>query len=320
MPRQQTQSTAVQDSIVAVAHAKVNLHLGVGPLREDGYHDLVTVFQALSLSDELTLRPLQGRAARGEFVQSLEITSSDPRMSIGVPADHTNLAWKAAESLYAWHLDQGGAQLPPVELELHKGIPTAGGMAGGSADAAAALRAVSAYLPGDVDTPTLLALAAELGSDVPFTLLGETCLGTGRGENLVPMMSRGTYHWALAFAEEGLSTPRVFAKLDTLQRTPRLDTQALATALISGDPREVAKYLHNDLQAAALSIRPALRKTLEVGVAAGALKGIVSGSGPTCAFLCESEAQASEVVAELQLFGRAAYASGPDLGAYVKGM
>lgn len=306
MPREAMMPT--DSEIRAIAHAKVNLHLGVGPLRDDGYHDLVTVFQSLSLADELILRPAEGEG----FVTELKVVSDDPRMSIGVPADATNLAWRAAERAYAAHLERGGEELQSISLELVKGIPTAGGMAGGSADAAATLRAVNAYLPEPLDEDVLLNIAAELGSDVPFTLVGETCLGTGRGENLVPMMSRGTYHWALVFAEEGLSTPEVFAKLDTLDRTPHLDTDALATALLSGDPERVAKHLHNDLQAAALSLRPELCRILTIGENAGALKGIVSGSGPTCAFLCESAEHALDVAAE---FPRATTAHGPTPGA-----
>ena len=182
-------------------------------------------------------------------------------------------------------------------------------MAGGSADAAAALRLAERCYGGyygidSVGEPILDALGAALGSDVPFTLLGGTALGTGRGEQLTPMMARGTYHWALIASDRGLSTPQVFHKLDEMREKgrggePHMDTAAVSQALISGDPHRVAQHLHNDLQPAALSLRPDLRKTLEAGVAAGALAGIVSGSGPTCAFLCAGAEEAREVVSQV---------------------
>lgn len=296
-------------SVSAIAHAKVNLHLGVGPLREDGYHELVTVFQSLSLHDELTLTEVDGEGP---------VASLDAHGNPEVPEDDRNLAWRAVEKLSAWHRDNGGDALPAVAIDLLKGIPTAGGMAGGSADAAATLRAYNALLPVAAPEEVLWRIAAELGSDVPFTLVGETQLGTGRGENLTPMLSTGTYHWALAFAKEGLSTPAVFGKLDQMERTPHLDTAELAAALRSGDVHQVARLITNDMQAAALSLRPQLRRTIEAGERAGALRGIVSGSGPTCAFLCEDAETAVEVAGELGLYGKATTATGPARGAYVK--
>lgn len=296
-------------SVSAIAHAKVNLHLGVGPLREDGYHELVTVFQSLSLHDELTLTEVDGEGP---------VASLDAHDNPEVPEDDRNLAWRAVEKLSAWHRDNGGDALPAVAIDLLKGIPTAGGMAGGSADAAATLRAYNALLPVAAPEEVLWRIAAELGSDVPFTLVGETQLGTGRGENLTPMLSTGTYHWALAFAKEGLSTPAVFGKLDQMERTPHLDTAELAAALRSGDVHQVARLITNDMQAAALSLRPQLRRTIEAGERAGALRGIVSGSGPTCAFLCEDAETAAEVAGELGLYGKATTATGPARGAYVK--
>lgn len=296
-------------SVSAIAHAKVNLHLGVGPLREDGYHELVTVFQSLSLHDELTLTEVDGEGP---------VASLDAHGNPEVPEDDRNLAWRAVEKLSAWHRDNGGDALPAVAIDLLKGIPTAGGMAGGSADAAATLRAYNALLPVAAPEEALWRIAAELGSDVPFTLVGETQLGTGRGENLTPMLSTGTYHWALAFAKEGLSTPAVFGKLDQMERTPHLDTAELAAALRSGDVHQVARLITNDMQAAALSLRPQLRRTIEAGERAGALRGIVSGSGPTCAFLCEDAETAVEVAGELGLYGKATTATGPARGAYVK--
>lgn len=283
--------------IKALAHGKVNLHLGVGPLRDDGYHDLVTIFQSLSLHDVVTITET---AQPG--VQRLFCTTR------GVPVDENNLAWQAAERLLAG-TGRG------VEIHIEKGIPTAGGMAGGSADAAATLIAVNKLLEGKFSTEQLLEIAADLGSDVPFTLIGGTAEGTGRGEMLTPVLSRGQYHWVLVLSPEGLATPEVFNKLDQLERSPQLDTTALKQALLSGDPHHLAPLLHNDMQPVALSLRPDLRKTLMMGEQAAALAGIVSGSGPTCAFLCDSAEHAQDVAAELSLTHKVAVAHGPSQGA-----
>ncbi|SFW64349.1 4-(cytidine 5'-diphospho)-2-C-methyl-D-erythritol kinase [Amycolatopsis australiensis] len=291
--------------------AKVNLHLSVGDLREDGYHELVTVFQALSLTDEVTVAVTEepGLEIYGEGEGS-------------VPADGTNLAWRAAEALAA-HVGRGE---PKVRIVLRKGIPAAGGMAGGSADAAATLVGLASLWNLDITRDELAEIAAGLGSDVPFALYGGTALGTGRGEQLVPVLSRHTFHWVLAFDAEGLSTPKVFKELDRLRvdgNPPRIGSHTpVVEALASGDPRQLALLLGNDLQAAAVSLRPGLRRTLRAGVNAGALAGTVSGSGPTCAFLCEDAQTAVEVAAELSGAGvcrTVRVAHGPVPGARVVG-
>lgn len=277
----------------ARAHAKVNLHLGVGEARADGFHELATVFQSLDVHDRVSYRWGEGCA--------VEVTGNHAK---GVPATTENLAWRAVE-LVAQNL-----MLPAAgTLTMEKNIPAAGGMAGGSADAAAALLLANQALSSEfgreaLSMEKLYELAAELGSDVPFTLMGGTALGRGRGELLTPMLSRGRYIWAIITNVEGLSTPSVFHKLDELRAagrgsTPHLDTEAVGQALVGGNPSELAAVMHNDLQPAALSLRPDLRKILDTGEAAGALKGIVSGSGPTCAFLCEDEETAQEVVAQV---------------------
>lgn len=268
--------------------SKINLHLSVGGLREDGFHDLTTVFQALSLSDEVTVAVAEepGIEVHGEGEDA-------------VPTGANNLAWRAVEALAA-HV---GRAEPKVRVVLRKGIPVAGGMAGGSADAAATLVALTSLWKLDIGRDELAKVAAKLGSDVPFALYGGTALGTGRGEQLVPVLSRHTFHWVLAFDHRGLSTPRVFGELDRLRENgnpPRVGSHAPAVeALASGDPRQLALLLGNDLQAAAVSLRPGLRRTLRAGVNAGALAGTVSGSGPTCAFLCADAESALEVAAEL---------------------
>ncbi|WP_282785672.1 MULTISPECIES: 4-(cytidine 5'-diphospho)-2-C-methyl-D-erythritol kinase [unclassified Nocardia] len=300
--------SVVPGPVVVRAPSKVNLHLGVGDLRDDGYHDLTTVFQALSLSDDVRLAPAGSLAVKVTGEGAAE-----------VPTDRTNLVWKAAVRLA--HLD---GRAPLVEIAIDKGIPVAGGMAGGSADAAAALVGLNDLWELGLGREQLLDIAAELGSDVPFALHGGTALGRGRGEKLLPVLSRNSFHWVLALAKGGLSTPEVFRELDRLRAAgdpPRLDSpEALLQALASGDPHQLAPLLGNDLQAAALSLKPELRRTLRGGVAAGALAGIVSGSGPTCAFLCESEEAAVAVAAELSGAGvcrSVRTATGPVPGARV---
>ncbi len=213
---------------------------------------------------------------------------------------------------------------PDVAITIEKAIPVAGGMAGGSADAAAVLVAVNHLWEVGVPRRDLHALAAELGSDVPFALHGGTALGTGRGEELATVLARNTFHWVLAFGEEGLSTPKVFAEIDRLRENgepPRLgDTEPLLAALAAGDPAQLAPLLGNELQAAAISLDPRLRRTLRAGMDAGALAGIVSGSGPTCAFLCTSAGAAVDVGTELAGAGvcrTVRVASGPVQGARV---
>ncbi|MGW6427659.1 4-(cytidine 5'-diphospho)-2-C-methyl-D-erythritol kinase [Nocardia sp. NPDC055053] len=300
--------SVVPSPVVVRAPSKVNLHLGVGDLRPDGYHDLTTVFQALSLSDELELAPSASLSVRVSGESAAE-----------VPTDRTNLVWKAAVRLA--HL---AGRAPLVEIAIAKGIPVAGGMAGGSADAAATLVGLNELWDLGLGRDELTAVAAELGSDVPFALHGGTALGTGRGERLLPVLSRNSFHWVLALAKDGLSTPSVFRELDRLRAEgdpPRLgDPQKLMQALAAGDPHTLAPLLGNDLQAAALSLKPELRRTLRAGVGAGALAGLVSGSGPTCAFLCETEETAIAVAAELAGAGvcrSVRTASGPVPGARV---
>lgn len=313
--------------ISARAHAKINLHLGVGDLREDGYHDLVTVFQSLSLANTVTLDiTAEETVTSGSIVGALSVNGLD---AASVPRDAGNLAWQAVDKLVDHYRVQFGLEeAPRVYLSIHKGIPTAGGMAGGSADAAAALVATHALLSETypaLPMDTLLKLAAELGSDVPFTLRGGTMLGTGRGEQLTPMLSRGTYHWALIFFREGLSTPTVFGELDRLRAegvggSPSLHTGDLARALMTGDPGKLAGTLRNDLQLPAVTLRRDIARTLEAGKQAGALAAMVSGSGPTVAFLCDSQLQARDIIDDLLADGSAysgSTAHGPAKGAYI---
>jgi 4-diphosphocytidyl-2-C-methyl-D-erythritol kinase len=295
-------------SVTVRAPGKVNLYLGVGDRRDDGYHELTTVFHAVSLADEVTVRDADVLSLRtiGEGAGE-------------VPDDERNLAWRAAE-LMADHVGRA----PDVEIVIDKSIPVAGGMAGGSADAAAVLVAMNELWELGVPRRDLHTLAAQLGSDVPFALHGGTALGTGRGEQLTPVLARNTFDWVLALGAEGLSTAAVYAEIDRMRAAGaparQSDPEPLLTALSSGNPRQLAPLLGNDLQPAALSLQPGLRRTLRAGEEAGALAGIVSGSGPTCAFLCASADAAIAVASELAGAGvcrTIRVASGPVHGARV---
>jgi 4-diphosphocytidyl-2-C-methyl-D-erythritol kinase len=293
--------------------SKVNLHLAVGDVRKDGYHELSTVFQALSLTDEVTVAVTDepGVEVHGEGASE-------------VPTGPENLAWRAVREL-AGYIGRDADDVK-IRVVIRKGIPVAGGMAGGSADAAAALVGLAALWKLEIGRDELATVAATLGADVPFALHGGTALGTRRGEQLVPVLARHTYHWVLAFDQDGLSTPKVYAELDRLRAEgdpPRVGpVEPVLEALATGDPRQLALLLGNDLQAAAVSLRPGLRRTLRAGVSAGALAGIVSGSGPTCGFLCADADAALRVAAELAGAGvcrTVRVAHGPVPGARVTG-
>lgn len=286
--------------------AKINLALCVGPVREDGYHPLGTVFHAVSLFDDLTLTAAKPGEAKltvqGEWAEV-------------VPTDETNLAVKAIRLLERVY----GPQQSGVEMVIHKAIPVAGGMAGGSADGAAALLAGAVFWDLDIQPAELLELAAELGSDVPFSLMGGTAIGTGRGEKLTPLLTRGVYHWVLALADQGLSTPEVFAKFDEIGNVKGTEIPSeMLAALTAGDVHTLAATMRNDLQEAALDLRPELAETLEAGLKAGALASLVSGAGPTCAFLAASETDAIDLENKLLAAPQVAStrrATGPAQGA-----
>jgi 4-diphosphocytidyl-2-C-methyl-D-erythritol kinase len=269
--------------------AKVNLHLGVGPLRPDGYHELTTVYHAIAIYDEVTAR-------RGD---QLTLTMEGEGAGI-LPLDGANLVLRAARAL----AETTGVPAR-ARLHLRKQIPVAGGLAGGSADAAAALVACDALWGTGLSRDELAEVAARVGSDVPFLVHGGTALGTGRGEAVSPVLARPvTWHWVIAVAEVGLATPAVYAELDRLRaagdaQPPLGAPDELLGALRQRTPRVLAAALGNDLQAAALSLRPALVATLAAGQKAGALAGLVSGSGPTCLFLARDAGHASQLATEL---------------------
>jgi len=291
------------------APAKVNLHLGVGAPRDDGFHPLVTVYQAVGLYDDLTAREAddwQVGATVSDWI--------DPAV---VPLDGDNIVDRAADLLAAHHgIERSG------ELHIAKEIPVSGGMAGGSADAAAALVALDRLWGAGTSDEDLLALAARLGSDVPFALLGGTALGTGRGELVAPVADRGTWWWVVVPSAVGLSTPEVYRHFDKMfpdAPSAPVPADALLEAIASGDPWALADALHNDLEAPAIDLRPELGRLIETGEAAGALRGMVTGSGPTCVFLCGSADHARSLAAEMSGAGNAVVlaANGPVAGAHL---
>lgn len=291
--------------------AKINLQLAVGPRRADGYHDLVTVFHAVSLFDEVTV----------VLAEADEVTVTGEGAA-AVPSGGDNLALRAVTALRA---AAGGAGTGPVHVTIAKRIPVAAGLAGGSADAAAALVACNELWGTGLTQQELCEVAAEVGSDVAFAVLGGTAVGRGRGERLSPaLVPASQYHWVLAFADGHLSTPEVYATLDRLRgdqtiSPPDLDP-ALMGALRAGDPARVGRALSNDLQPAALALFPALRKTLAAGREFGALGALVSGSGPTCLFLARNARRALDLAVSLSGAGvcrSVLTASGPVPGATI---
>ncbi|WP_405390307.1 4-(cytidine 5'-diphospho)-2-C-methyl-D-erythritol kinase [Streptomyces sp. NBC_01102] len=275
-------------SVTVRVPAKVNAQLAVGAPRPDGFHDLANVFLAVGLYDEVTVTP----------ADELRVTCSGPDAA-QVPQDATNLAARAAIALAGRH-----GIAPDVHIHISKDIPVAGGMAGGSADGAAALLACDTLWSTGATRDELLAICAELGSDVPFSLVGGAALGVGRGEQLTTADVGGTFHWVFAVADGGLSTPAVYGEFDRLTAGTDVPEPAASAALLaalrSGDTTALAGALSNDLQPAALSLRPALADTLAAGTAAGALAALVSGSGPTTAFLV-ADAESARKVADALL-------------------
>jgi 4-diphosphocytidyl-2-C-methyl-D-erythritol kinase len=274
------------------APGKVNVYFKVGALQDDGYHDVASAYQAVSLYEDV----------RASHADDFSVSFSGPIDTSGLVTDGTNLAIKAARSLARKAGYRGG-----VHLEIEKHVPIAGGMGGGSADAAATLLACDALWGTDLSKEDLLHLGAKIGADVPFALMGGTAVGTGRGDQLSPALAKGTVEWVLAIAEFGMSTPAVYKELDRHRdrhaadispavTTPTVDLGVLQ-ALRAGDAAALAEAMHNDLQAAALHIAPGLAGVIELGEQNGALAGIVSGSGPTIAFLTAD----SDAALELQV-------------------
>ena len=300
-----------RNSVTVRVPAKVNLQLAVGPREADGFHNLVTVFQAISIYDDVTIT----KSAPGSGI-TISIIGDHTH---GVPADATNLAVKAAQLIaneYDFVID--------AHIEVNKSIPVAGGMAGGSADAAAVIVGVNDLYELEMSREEMHEFGSQLGSDVPFMISGGTAIGQGRGDQLTAALSRGTYHWVLALSTVGLSTPAVYQECDRLRAgldiaAPQT-SDALMQSLLAADSKAVGQALHNDLQSAACSLRPALTLVLDVGEEYGALGSIVSGSGPTVAFLVADEEQGLDLAVALTssgVVGSVARAYGPVHGAKV---
>ena len=291
----------VTRSVTATAPGKINVCLRVGPLRDDGYHDVATIYQAVSLVEEVTVAEAEGFTA----------SFSGPIDTSHLKVDESNLVIRAARAVAAAANYDGG-----VDIQVVKRLPIAGGMAGGSADAAATLVAVDALWQTNLGASRLNDIAATLGSDIPFALHGGTALGVGRGEILTPVLAKGVFHWVVVVNDGGLSTPEVFRQLDRHREAHSIDIETVAVdptvdaellqALRTGDAAALAEYLRNDLQAAALQLKPQLGQTLEFGETHGALAGIVSGSGPTIALLVEDEDAADHLVAAFTADGKRA--------------
>jgi 4-diphosphocytidyl-2-C-methyl-D-erythritol kinase len=300
--------------------AKINLQLAVGPLRPDGYHGLVTVFHAISLFDEVTVAP----APDGRSADTVTVSGEGAAQ---VPADADNLALRAVRALRAEQRRRGAPPGGAVAVSIAKRIPVAGGMAGGSADAAGALVGCNELWEAGFSQAELCAAGAGVGSDVAFAVVGGTAVGRGRGEQLTPALSApARYHWVVALADGHLSTPAVYGALDRLRDgqpvpEPELSSE-LMSALRAGDAGQLGAALANDLQAPAVSLFPGLRKTLSAGREFGALAALVSGSGPTCYFLARDEKHAADLAVSLSGAGvcrSVARAAGPVPGASVVG-
>lgn len=280
--------------VVTRVPGKVNLQLSVGPLGTDGFHEVTTVFQAISLFDDVTVT--EGKAGSGTTISVTGQTAN------GVPADASNLAIRAAQLMMKeFELSHD------LEIKLKKEIPVAGGMAGGSADAAGVIVGLDSLYELGLSRDEMEKIASQIGSDVPFSLSGGVAIGTGRGDQITTALAKGSYTWVLALSSQGLSTPAVYQECDRLREglsiaSPQV-SEPLMQALRAGDSKALGKSLLNDLQAAACSLRPALRLVLDVGIDYGALGGIVSGSGPTVAFLVSDEEHAMDLTVALSASG-----------------
>jgi 4-diphosphocytidyl-2-C-methyl-D-erythritol kinase len=297
--------------VIARVPAKVNLQLSVGPLGSDGYHEVITVFQAISLFDDVSV-------ATAPVGNGLTIDISG-QTSSGVPADSSNLAIRAADLMIKTY------DLPTdLVIKLKKEIPVAGGMAGGSADAAGVIVGLDSLFELGLSRDEMESVGSKIGSDVPFSICGGVAIGSGRGDQITPALAKGNYFWVLALSGQGLATPSVYQECDRLREglsitTPQV-SEPLMQALRAGDAKALGKSLSNDLQSAACSLRPALRLVLDVGVDYGALGGIVSGSGPTVAFLVSSDEHAMDLTVALSASGvvsSVVRATGPVPGARI---
>lgn len=303
-------SSHAPSAVTVRAPAKINLSLAVGGPRPDGFHPLNTVYQAISLYDDVRV------SEAGQW--QVEVTGLGDVDAAGVPLGDSNIAVRAGRLLARHHRVERAAR-----IQLAKGIPVAGGMAGGSADAAATLVALDRLWSLGTSDDDLLALAAELGSDVPFALVGGSAHGTGRGERVERITDRGSYWWVVLADHDGLSTPEVYREFDRLfaGRAPGApaDPVGVLSALMSGDLRHLGDYLRNDLEEPAVSLRPELGERLAAVERAHHGPVLLSGSGPTVLALAASREDATVTRQRLVAEGFASVyvATGPVAGAHV---
>ncbi|AMM32140.1 4-diphosphocytidyl-2-C-methyl-D-erythritol kinase [Sinomonas atrocyanea] len=303
-------------SVKVRAPGKVNVSLRVGPRRPDGYHSVASIYLAVSLFEEVTATtsPEPGVTVSLSPESTLDLDELD------IPLDERNLAVRAARLMAEMTENPTG-----VHLTITKRVPVAGGMGGGSADAAAALLACDALWGSGLSKEELAHVAAELGADVPFALLGGAAVGLGVGDQLSPALATTRFDWVLVPAPFGLSTPAVFSELDRLRDAEGLTVPepthvepAVLAALRAGDAGGLSHLLVNDLQRAAVGLAPQLRDTLGWADSHGALASIVSGSGPTVALLAADAAAAADLAEELAHQGIEALAvHGPVPGARI---
>ncbi|MFC7403046.1 4-(cytidine 5'-diphospho)-2-C-methyl-D-erythritol kinase [Citricoccus sp. GCM10030269] len=286
----------------AQAPGKVNLSLRVGAPRADGYHPVASVYLAVSMIEEVTATP----RSEGEITVALSESSSAFVDPDAFPVDSSNLAVKAAVRLRE-HLELDPAE-HGVHLEITKQVPVAGGMGGGSADAAAALVACAALWDAGLSRQALAEISAPLGADVPFAVMGGAAVGLGVGDELTPLLARHPLHFVLVPATTGLATPQVYGLLDRLREEealpvpesdPEVDRE-LVQALTTGNAEELALLIANDLQVPAATMVPELSGMLDIGLEEGALAGQVSGSGPTLMFLARNAEESFQLATRIE--------------------
>lgn len=292
--------------VTAVAPGKVNMSLRVGPRRDDGYHDVATLYFAVSLHEEVTAAPRRDSAITVSLSERSAFTEVQQQVqgetvTAAIPLDERNLAHQAAQKLRERLGITSG-----VDLTITKNVPVAGGMGGGSADAAAALVACSALWGAGLSKEQLAEVGAELGADVPFAILGGAAVGQGVGDELSPLLTRGELHLVIVPATTGLSTPEIYQELDTMREEagvtaeePELDAD-LVRAVCTADAEMVATLMTNELQAPAVRKIPSLDRMMDAGLLEGAMQGMVSGSGPTVVFLTRDAAAAGQLATSLE--------------------
>lgn len=269
----------------ASVRAKVNLWLAVRSRTSDGYHEIETVFQCIDVADEIVVS--------GSSVGDVRVEMKFADGEGVAPAPHDNLVYRAAQ-LYLAATDRSIG----LNIEIVKRIPMSAGLGGGSADAAGVLFLLAQAL-GDVSGSMLHKLAADVGSDVPFFLTSGTALGAGRGERLIPVEGAPRLWFVLGLSRRGMATKEVYERWDLTPNSARSGSDAMLEALARGRPELAASLVHNDLEPAAIAVRPELAEKKRRMLEAGALGACVSGSGPTLFGIARNRRHAREVAGRL---------------------